>query len=215
MRLFHGKFRFIPSDAIRENIYRIQSETILGGRVWSAAGIVIAEITEALRDLGYTLPNPKLSRQNHTLIMRPQDMRTWTTPIHERFRRLECSIGQDCRDALIAHTKNNRGRAFTEVVHNLLVSRLGARPPGYMFQVRTYTPERLRNRGSIAESGGSKDYSTLFIQLCKEREARDIWHKKGGPKPPCTVDDHLGRVRGKFDPDKVAQQKNAFTTRSK
>lgn len=214
MRLFLGKFRLVPADEIRENIYRIQTETIMGGKVWSAAGIIIVELTEALRDLGYALPNPRLTRQSHAFIMRPQDMKMWTNPIHHRFRRLECSVGQDCRDALLDYIKKQKGKPFTEVVHNLLVSRLGMRPPGYMFQQRSYTPERVRTRAT-PETAVNKDFSQLFIQLCKEREARDIWHKKGGPKPSCTVDDHLGRHRGQFDPDKVAQNKNAFVGRAK
>lgn len=39
-------------------------------------------------------------------------------------------------------------------------------------------------------------YAERFLQLCKERAARDAWQRKGGVgKPPAsTVDDHLGRT---------------------
>ena len=53
-------------------------------------------------------------------------------------------------------------------------------------------------------------YVERFLLLCKEREARDRWLLKGGrgKEPPSTVDDHLGRKRGSFNPEKVAASKS-------
>ena len=215
VRLFLGKFRITPDDAIRERIYQIQVETICGGKIWSAAGIIIVELTEALRELGYTLPNPRLTRQSHNYIMRAQDMKTWTQPMHPRFRRLECSVGQDCRDALVDLSKRERGIAFTETVHNLLMSRINKSIPTYMFNQRTYKAKQERDRTKPAQTVDSKDYDALFLKLCAERKARDVWHRKGGPAPQSTVDDHLGRTQSNFHPDRVANDKNSYISRNK
>ena len=49
-------------------------------------------------------------------------------------------------------------------------------------------------------------YSQRFLKLCKERAARDAWHRKGGVgKPPVsTVDDHLGRTVHGPNADRIA-----------
>ena len=49
-------------------------------------------------------------------------------------------------------------------------------------------------------------YAERFLQLCKERAARDKWHLKGGVgKPPAsTVDDHLGRTVHGPHADRIA-----------
>lgn len=53
-------------------------------------------------------------------------------------------------------------------------------------------------------------YVQRFLQLCRERAARDEWLLSGGDgEPPAsTVDDHLGRKRGTFNAQKVAASKN-------
>lgn len=53
-------------------------------------------------------------------------------------------------------------------------------------------------------------YVERFLQLCRERAARDKWLLSGGrgKEPPSTVDDHLGRKRGTFDAQKIAASKN-------
>lgn len=214
VRINTGVFRFTPSDEIRENIYRIQTETFSSGKCWSAMGVVAAELTEALRSLGYQLPNPQLTRQSQAFIMRPQEIRVWNKQLHPRFRRLECAVGKDCRDALIDHYKKVKGKGFTEAVHNLLMSRIGVQPPPYMYQQRTHMPQRVRAKPE-KPAKDTTDYDSLFLQLCKERAARDSWHRKGGRSPSSTVDDHLGRTRGAFDPDKVARDKNSYNSRDK
>jgi len=49
-------------------------------------------------------------------------------------------------------------------------------------------------------------YAERFLQLCKERSARDRWQRNGGAgKPPAsTVDDHLGRTVHGPNADRIA-----------
>jgi hypothetical protein len=51
-----------------------------------------------------------------------------------------------------------------------------------------------------------KVYSERFLKLCKERAARDKWHRSGGAgRPPAsTVDDHLGRTVHGPNADRIA-----------
>ena len=53
-------------------------------------------------------------------------------------------------------------------------------------------------------------YVERFLQICRERAARDKWLLSGGrgKEPPSTVDDHLGRKRGTFNAQKIAASKN-------
>jgi hypothetical protein len=59
-------------------------------------------------------------------------------------------------------------------------------------------------------------YLERFLMLCKERAARDAWHRKGGrgAPPPSTVDDHLGRKRGTFNAEKIASRRSGAETQA-
>ena len=67
--------------------------------------------------------------------------------------------------------------------------------------------EALRKvRAKHDKAAAEKVYVERFLQLCKERAARDKWHRKGGvgKPPPSTVDDHLGRTVHGPDANRIA-----------
>jgi hypothetical protein len=64
---------------------------------------------------------------------------------------------------------------------------------------------RRRQRES-ERAASERVYVERFLKLCKERAARDAWHRKGGVgKPPAsTVNDHLGRTVYGPNADRIA-----------
>jgi hypothetical protein len=64
---------------------------------------------------------------------------------------------------------------------------------------------RRRQRES-ERAASERVYVERFLQLCKERAARDKWQRKGGVgRPPAsTIDDHLGRTVHGPNADRIA-----------
>jgi hypothetical protein len=63
-----------------------------------------------------------------------------------------------------------------------------------------------RRQRELERVASERVYVERFLQLCRERAARDRWHRKGGvgKPPPSTVDDHLGRTVHGPNADRIA-----------
>jgi hypothetical protein len=187
-----------PTMGQRDWIADRQAATAHGVRMWSAAQVVREEIAEALRALGYVVPQLRAHRGSSAALLRSTDV------VHARFGRshepagrLDLHVTHAMGLALTAANLRDDEPTMQATLSALLDSRRDAPIAASLAELDpcAYSASPAGPKHTRKRTSDPVDYVARHLTLCRERAARDAWLMRGGrgKAPPSTVDDHLGR----------------------
>jgi hypothetical protein len=198
------------------NILRVwQLETRnLAGSVYPASTVAMVQVRAALADLGIEMPPVVVQRTGtHAALDSAADRaRAMATGDPRRVTdRLQLRM-EPQRFAVLAEAARKHGyRSPQEAVVAWVMSRAEAPVPLALSDGALRPPRgnpSKRGPKPRAQPGHGVDYVAAHLRLCREREARDAWQRRGGrgKAPESTVDDHLGRTVRRGDPRMVGTE---------
>lgn len=199
-----------PTMQQRDWIADRQAATAHGVRMWSGAQVVREEIAEALRALGYVVPQLRAHRGASAALLRSTDL------VHARFGRshepagrLDLHVTHAMSAALTAANLRDDEGTMQATLSALLDSRRDAPIAASLTEAdgAAHLPSSAPGRKHLRKRAADPvDYVARHLTLCHERAARDAWLMRGGrgKAPPSTVDDHLGRTVHRGDARLIA-----------
>jgi len=207
-----------PTMAQRDWIADRQAATAHGVRMWSGAQVVREEVAEALRALGYVVPQLRAHRGTSAALLRSTEIaetlrvRGYAVPArrtHEPAGRLDLHVTHAMGLALTAANLRDDEGTMQATLSALLDSRRDAPVAASLAEAdgAAHLPSSAPGRKHLRKrSADPVDYVARHLTLCRERAARDAWLMRGGrgKVPPSTVDDHLGRIVHRGDARLIA-----------
>jgi hypothetical protein len=198
-----------PTMAQRDWIADRQAATAHGVRMWSGAQVVREEVAEALRALGYVVPQLRAHRGASATLLRSDEVATTRFGrAHEPAGRLDLHVTHAMGLALTAANLRDDEPTMQATLSALLDSRRGMPIAASLAELDAcaYSTSPSGLKHTRKRTSDPVDYVARHLTLCRERAARDAWLMRGGPgkAPPSTVDDHLGRTVHRGDARLIA-----------
>jgi hypothetical protein len=187
-----------PTMLQRDWIADRQAATAHGVRMWSGAQVVREEVAEALRALGYVVPQLRAHRGASAALLRSTEVvQTRFGRAHEPAGRLDLHVTHAMGLALTAANLRDDEVTMQATLSALLDSRRDAPIAASLAEADGAAVDPYPNGRKVTRkrTADPVDYVARHLTLCRERAARDAWLMRGGrgKAPPSTVDDHLGR----------------------